>query len=166
MDGVLTMNAAAEALNQDAALQQMLTFALENESYGVDIQRVQEIRGWSAVTPIPESPHHVLGVQNLRGTIVPIIDLRARIGMPTVAPSATTVIIVLSVETSQGAKLFGIVVDRVSDVTNLTEASLRAVPTMGNGGSAEYLRGLFSLGDNMILVLDIDKLLSDGGMTF
>jgi purine-binding chemotaxis protein CheW len=160
------MNATAQALHQEAEPQQLLTFALEKESYGVDIQRVQEIRGWSAVTPIPEAPHHVLGVQNLRGTIVPIIDLRARMGMPTVEPSATTVIIVLSVETSQGARLFGIVVDGVSDVTNLTESSLRAVPTMGSGGAAEYLRGLFSLGDAMILVLDIDKLLSDGGMTF
>lgn len=160
------MNATAQALRQDVDLQQLLTFALENESYGVDIQRVQEIRGWSAVTPIPEAPHHVLGVQNLRGTIVPIIDLRARMGMPTVAPSATTVIIVLSVETAQGARLFGVVVDRVSDVTNLTETSLRPVPVMGNVGSAEYLRGLFSLGDTMILVLDIDKMLGDGGMTF
>jgi purine-binding chemotaxis protein CheW len=127
---------------------------------------VQEIRGWSAVTPIPEAPHHVLGVQNLRGTIVPIIDLRVRMGMPSMEPSATTVIIVVSIETSDGARLFGIVADRVSDVTNLTEASLRAVPTMGSGGAAEYLRGLLSLGDDMILVLDIDKLLSDGGMTF
>lgn len=160
------MNATAQVLRQDADLQQLLTFALENESYGVDIQRVQEIRGWSAATPIPEAPHHVLGVQNLRGTIVPIIDLRARMGMPPVAPSATTVIIVLSVETAQGARLFGVVVDRVSDVTNLTEASLRPVPAMGNVGSADYLRGLFSLGDTMIMVLDIDKLLGDGGMTF
>ena len=121
---------------------------------------------WRAASaPIPEAPHHILGVQNLRGTIVPIIDLRARIGMPSVEPSATTVIIVLSVETSAGARLFGIVVDGVSDVTNLTASSLRAVPMM-NGGTAEYLRGLFSLGDTMILVLDIDKLLNDGGMTF
>jgi purine-binding chemotaxis protein CheW len=160
------MNATAQALQPEADPQQLLTFSLEKESYGVDIQRVQEIRGWSAVTPIPEAPHHILGVQNLRGTIVPIIDLRARIGMPSVEPSATTVIIVLSVETSNGSRLFGIVADGVSDVTNLTESSLRAVPCMGTGGPAEYLRGLLSLGDTMILVLDIDKLLSDGGMTF
>ena len=160
------MNAIANAVEQDSSLQQMLTFCLENENYGVDIQRVQEIRGWSSVTQIPEAPHHVLGVQNLRGTIVPIIDLRARIGMPSVAPTATTVIIVLSVEGTQGAKLFGIVVDRVSDVTNVSEAALRPVPTMGSAASAEYLRGLFSHGDNMILLLDIDKLLGDGGMTF
>jgi len=160
------MNATVQASQQDAEPQQLLTFALEKESYGVDIQRVQEIRGWSPVTPIPEAPHHVLGVQNLRGAIVPIIDLRARIGMPSVQPSATTVIIVLSVETDTGARLFGIVVDGVSDVTNLTQASLRPVPCMGAGGPAEYLRGLLSLGDAMILVLDIDKLLGDGGMMF
>ncbi len=160
------MNATAQNLHQDADLQQMLTFALENESYGVDIQRVQEIRGWATVTQIPEAPAHILGVLNLRGTIVPIIDLRARMGMPTVPNSATTVIIVLSVETEQGARMFGIVVDRVSDVTHLTEASLRPVPAMGNFGSADYLRGLFSLNDTMILVLDIDKLLGNDGMSF
>lgn len=161
------MNATAQALQLDAGLQQMLTFALENESYGVDIQRVQEIRGWSPVTPIPESPHHVLGVQNLRGTIVPIIDIRARMGMPTVPPSATTVIIVLSVKTEREARLFGIVVDGVSDVAELTSANLRPVPPMGNVASADYLRGLFSQGDTMTMVLDIDKLLgTDGGMTF
>lgn len=160
------MNAAAPVLNHDSDLQQLLTFALETESYGVDIQRVQEIRGWSAVTPIPEAPHHILGVQNLRGAIVPIIDLRALMGMPSVPHSATTVIIVLSVETAAGSRLFGIVVDRVSDVTHLTEANLRAVPAMGNYGSANYLRGLFSMGEQMVLVLDIDKLLGDESASF
>jgi purine-binding chemotaxis protein CheW len=160
------MNATAQVLHQDPDSQQLLTFALENESYGVDIQRVQEIRGWSPVTPIPEAPHHVLGVQNLRGSIVPIIDVRARMGMPSVAPSATTVIIVLTVETEKGPQLFGIVVDRVSDVTHLADTSLRAVPAMGSAGSADYLRGLFNLGDTMILVLDIDKLLGVDVMSY
>ncbi|MGC3981439.1 MAG: chemotaxis protein CheW [Steroidobacteraceae bacterium] len=141
--------------------QQMLTFVLASESYAVDIQRVQEIRGWTAVTPIPEAPSHILGVLNLRGAIVPIIDLRARIGITPVEPSATTVIIVLNVETQTGARLFGIVVDRVSDVANLSDTTLQAVPAMGNQASARYLRGLVNLHDTMVLLLDIDALLGN-----
>jgi purine-binding chemotaxis protein CheW len=160
------MNATAKALHEDLDLQQMLTFALDTESYGVDIQRVQEIRGWTPVTPIPEAPAHILGVLNLRGAIVPIIDLRARIGMSVIPPSATTVIIVLNVETAQGARLFGIVVDRVSDVANISESSLKPVPTMGQYGTADYLRGLVNNGESMVVLLDIDKLLGGDGSSF
>lgn len=162
----MNATAQAQALVQDLDLQQMLTFALDKESYGVDIQRVQEIRGWTAVTPIPESPAHILGVLNLRGAIVPIIDLRLRMGMSALERSATTVIIVLNVETAQGARLFGIVVDGVSDVANITEASLKPVPAMGQYGSADYLRGLVNMGEVMVVLLDIDKLLGGDGMSF
>lgn len=146
-------------------LQQMLTFVLGEESYGVDIQRVQEIRGWSPPTPIPEAPLHILGVLNLRGAIIPIIDLRLRIGMDTANSSATPVIIVLSATTTRGPCLFGVVVDRVSDVVNVEASSLRAVP-LSKHGSADYLLGLISHGEDLVLVLDIEKLLSDGGMTY
>lgn len=155
------MNAVASAVHT-TSLNQMLTFALDNASYAVDIQRVQEIRCWSPVTPIPQAPRDVLGVLNLRGSVVPIIDLRARLGMTIVPHSATTVIIVLSVETAADLRLFGIVVDRVSDVANLDEQSLQPVPPIGNTVSAHYLRGLFNLGDTMTLLLDIDTLL--GGL--
>ena len=160
------MNAAAEAVSTDLGLNQMLTFALDGESYGVDIQRVQEIRGWSPVRHIPEAPHHVLGVLDLRGTIVPIIDLRALIGLSGMEATATTVIIVLSVETSNGQRLFGIVVDRVSDVANVNEQSLRPVPAMGATGNTDYLRGLVQMGESMVLLLDIDKLLGNGESNF
>ncbi len=143
----------------------MLTFALGDESFGVDIQRVQEIRGWSPVTPIPEAPDHILGVLNLRGAIVPIIDLRARIGMSATSNSATTVIIVLSVQMKEEMRLFGIVVDRVSDVVNIDSAALRAVPTLDSHGNADYLRGLISQGDHMVILFDIDRLLASGGMS-
>jgi purine-binding chemotaxis protein CheW len=157
------MNAAAQSVSTDHSLNQMLTFALDSESYGVDIQRVQEIRGWSPVRHIPEAPHHVLGVLDLRGTIVPIVDLRALIGLSGMEATTTTVIIVLSVETASGSRLFGIVVDRVSDVADVSEQSMRPVPAMGNAGSADYLRGLVPMGEGMVLLLDIDKLLGGGG---
>ena len=160
------MNAVAEDISAPA-LKQMLTFALDTESYGVDIQRVQEIRGWSTPRHIPEAPHHVLGVLDLRGTIVPIIDLRTRIGMASIEPTTTTVIIVLSVMTDQGTRLYGIVVDAVSDVADLDDSSLRPVPAMsGMSGNAEYLRGLVHQGDHMVLVLDIDQMLGGDGMSF
>lgn len=155
---------AAAALTSN--LQQLLTFALDTESYGVDIRRVQEIRGWSPVTPIPAAPQHILGVLNLRGVIVPIIDLRVRIGMPAVASSATTVIIVLHVETTQGGRLFGIVVDRVSDVASITETSLQPLPALSTHGNAAYLHGLVTLGEAMVLLLDIDKLLASTDLNY
>jgi purine-binding chemotaxis protein CheW len=160
------MNASAHAIHEDQHLQQMLTFALDTESYGVDIQRVQEIRGWTPVTAIPEAPPHILGVLNLRGAIVPIIDLRARIGMSPMTPSATTVIIVLNVETAQGTRLFGIVVDRVSDVANISESNLKPVPTMGQYGTADYLRGLVNNCESMVVLLDIDRLLGGNGESY
>lgn len=160
------MNAVADAVSNDMMLNQMLTFALDGESYGVDIQRVQEIRGWSPVRHIPEAPHHVLGVLDLRGTIVPIVDLRAMIGLSGMEATTTTVIIVLSVETASGSRLYGIVVDRVSDVADVNDKSLRPVPAMGSAGSSDYLRGLVQMGDSMVLLLDIDKLLGGGGMSF
>ena len=156
----MSITTRGERRNTD--LQQMLTFVLGEESYGVDIRHVQEIRGWSPPTPIPEAPPHILGVLDLRGAIVPIIDLRLRIGMDTANNSATTVIVVLSVATKRGPRLFGVMVDRVSDVVNVDAASLRAVP-LGNHGSADYLLGLVSRGEDMVLLLDIDRMLGQIG---
>src|SRR5262245_42890316 len=94
--------------------QQVLTFVLGNETYGVDILRVQEIRGFSAVTKIPHAPSHVLGVLNLRGSIVPIVDLRMRFNLERAEYNAVTVIIVLSVQSANGKRPFGVFVDGVS----------------------------------------------------
>src|SRR5262245_13863764 len=94
--------------------QQVLTFVLGSETYGVDILRVQEIRGWSAVTRIPHAPAHVLGVLNLRGSIVPIVDLRMRFALERAEYTNVTVIIVLSVHSASGKRPFGVFVDGVS----------------------------------------------------
>src|SRR3954471_23239906 len=98
-----------------AGSNQVLTFTLGEETYGVDILRVQEIRGFSPVTRIPQSPTHILGVLNLRGSIVPIVDLRMRFSLERAEYTPLTVIIVLSVESSVGRRDFGVVVDGVSD---------------------------------------------------
>src|SRR3954469_898315 len=108
--------------------QQVLTFVLGNETYGVDILRVQEIRGFSAVTKIPHAPSHVLGVLNLRGSIVPIVDLRMRFSLERAEYNAVTVIIVLSVQSANGRRDFGVVVDGVSDVVDVNKAEVRPAP--------------------------------------
>ena len=141
--------------------QQVLTFSLGTETYGVEILRVQEIRGFSSVTRIPQSPAHVLGVLNLRGTVVPIVDLRLRFSLAEVAYTALTVIIVLSVEGGSGRRNFGLVVDGVSDVMDLTPEAIRPTPEFGSHVNTDFIRGLATLGDSMVMLLDIDRLIGD-----
>jgi purine-binding chemotaxis protein CheW len=147
------------------AHQQILTFQLDAQVFGVDILRVREIRGWSAVTAVPESPPYVLGVLNLRGAIVPVIDLRARLGLPSVDATTTTVIIVLTVIVGEARRDFGLVVDAVSDVSALQASDIRATPSGLGSGDQRAVPALATLGDRMVLLLDIDGMLSsDEGM--
>jgi purine-binding chemotaxis protein CheW len=140
---------------------QVLTFVLGNETYGVDILRVQEIRGWSAVTKIPHAPAHVLGVLNLRGSIVPIVDLRMRFALERAEYSAVTVIIVVSVSSASGRRDFGVVVDGVSDVMDLKSADVKPPPEVGSNAATDYIRGLVPVADRMIVLLDIDRLIGN-----
>ncbi len=139
--------------------QQILTFELGGELYGIDILRVQEIRGWSSVTKIPHAPHHVLGVLNLRGSIVPIVDLRMQFNLERAEYTAVTVIVVLSVATRAGRRDFGIVVDGVSDVVSLDVAQLKPAPELGTGSASEFIRGLLPVAERMVVLLDVDRLI-------
>jgi purine-binding chemotaxis protein CheW len=139
--------------------QQVLTFTLGDETYGVDILRVQEIRGWQPVTRIPQTAAHVLGVLNLRGSIVPIVDLRMRFNLQRAEYTAVTVIIVLSVESPTGRRDFGVVVDGVSDVVDVPTESIKPAPDLGGQASTEFIRGLASIADHMVMLLDIDQLI-------
>ncbi len=138
---------------------QVLTFVLGNETYGVDILRVQEIRGWSAVTKIPHAPSHVLGVLNLRGSIVPIVDLRMRFSLDRAEYTTVTVIIVVSVMSAAGRRDFGVVVDGVSDVVDVNSAEVKAAPELGSKAATDYIRGLVPVSDRMVVLLDIDRLI-------
>jgi purine-binding chemotaxis protein CheW len=142
-----------------AGSHQVLTFTLGAETYGVDILRVQEIRGWSPVTRIPQSPPHVLGVLNLRGSIVPIIDMRMRFNLERAEYTGVTVIIVLSVESGNGRRDIGVVVDGVSDVIDVDNASVKPPPDLGGQVSTEYIRGLAAVSEHMVMLLDIDRLI-------
>ena len=148
-----------KAHDPGSASRQVLTFVLGTETYGVDILRVQEIRGWSVVTKIPQSPPHVLGVLNLRGSIVPIVDLRMRFNLARAEYTAITVIIVLSVISAAARRDFGVVVDGVSDVVDVDEASVRPPPDFGSRGATAFIRGLVPVAERMVVLLDIDRLI-------
>ena len=139
--------------------QQVLTFVLGSETYGVDILRVQEIRGWSTVTKIPHAPSHVLGVLNLRGSIVPIVDMRMQFNLERAEYTAVTVIIVLSVKSRTGRRDFGVVVDGVSDVVNVNEAEVKPAPDLASRAATDHIRGLLPVADRMVVLLDIDRLI-------
>ena len=134
---------------------QQLTFALADEEYGVDILAVREIRGWSHVTRIPQAPDYVLGVLNLRGAIVPVMDLRLRFGLVRESYNDTTVMIIVAI----GARLFGIVVDAVSDVIDIDVAAIKPVPDMGAVVDTRYLKGLATHEERMVMLLDVEKLM-------
>jgi len=144
----------------DADGDQFLTFILADEEYGVDILRVQEIKGWGKVTPIPNTPEYIKGVINLRGTIVPIIDLRERFQLETKPYGPTTVVIVLKVVTEERDRIMGIVVDAVSEVYNIAEDELKPPPDFGGVLSVEFIKGLATIDEKMIIALDIDHLLN------
>ncbi|MGH8509571.1 MAG: chemotaxis protein CheW [Gammaproteobacteria bacterium] len=137
---------------------QYLTFILAGTEYGVDILRVQEIKGWDTATEIPNTPEYVRGIINLRGTIVPIVDLRKRFHMEAVAYGNTTVVVVLKVKGAGGERTMGFVVDAVSDVYNVTIDQIRTAPDFGTSVSTEFVKGLAAVGDKMVILLDIDQL--------
>jgi len=144
----------------DENTQQFLTFILAGEEYGVDILRVQEIKGWDAVTQVPNTPEYVRGVINLRGTIVPIIDLRIRFNMEQLEYGPTTVVIVLKVISGDSSRIMGIVVDGVSDVYNMKKDQIKAAPDFGEGIDASFVSGLATVDEKMVIILDIDFMLN------
>ncbi len=141
----------------DGKCNQFLTFLIGEEEYGVDILRVQEIRGWDRATPIPNTADYVRGVINLRGAVVPIIDLRRRFNKEPIAYTHTTVVIVVKVLVDKAEKTIGLVVDAVSDVRNASNDELRPPPDVGVG-SAGFVKGLATVNDAMIILLDVDSL--------
>jgi purine-binding chemotaxis protein CheW len=143
----------------DDGTDQYLSFILADEEYGVEILRVQEIKGWDRVTSIPNSPHYLCGVLNLRGTIVPVVDLRLRFDMPAREYTPTTVIVVLKVE-GITERTVGIVVDGVSDAHNIRPEDIKPAPDFGVSVNTEFIKGLVSLGDDMMMILNVDRLLS------
>lgn len=156
------MDEIAKETHQTAAEnegQQYLSFIMANEEYGVDILSVQEIRGWESTTAIPNAPEHVKGVINLRGTIVPIIDLRQKFGITAVDYGPTTVVVVVKIWVEDSQKIIGIVVDAVSDVFSIAETDIRPAPDFGQETNLKFIDGLANVGEKMVILLDINLLL-------
>lgn len=155
-----TTLSASQATAAPTDIREFLSFKLGSEEYGIDILRVQEIRSYEAPTRMASSPAFIKGVINLRGVIVPIIDMRMKFNLAQVNYDTFTVVIVLNI----GTQVVGIVVDGVSDVITLQPEQLRAVPELSSAMSNDHVLAIGSLGDRMLIILDIEKLMTSPGM--
>ena len=160
------MSAAIDAngvsMEMEEGTDQYLTFMLGDEEYGVDILRVQEIRGWDGATSIPNAPDYVLGVVNLRGVVVPIFDLRKRFNLDKAEFNSETVTVVVKVQNEKSERTIGMVVDAVSDVYNITADAINSTPEVGGSVSMEFIKGLATINNEMIILLNIDELINVG----
>ncbi len=145
-----------EALTVGSNTNQFLTFTLNDQDFGIEILRVQEIKNFTKVTPIPNTPPCIKGVMNLRGTVVPIVDLRSKFNFPTAEYNQFTVIIVVNV----GTKIMGLVVDAVSDVLNIEADAIEETPDLGSIDTS-FIRGLAKSADRLVTLLNIEQLLFD-----
>ncbi|WP_082547796.1 MULTISPECIES: chemotaxis protein CheW [Massilia] len=148
----------AEDIDNNAT--EVLSFRLGSEEYAISILKVQEIRGYDAVTRIASAPDYLKGVVNLRGIIVPVVDMRIKFNVGAATYDAFTVVIVLNIN----KHTIGMVVDSVSDVVTLTPDQIKPAPDLGATVSGDYLRGLATVGERMLIMLDIDKLLGSEEM--
>ncbi len=137
--------------------QQYLTFNLADEYYGVDILKVQEIKGYTTVTRIPNTPDYLKGVLNLRGTIVPIVDLRMKFGMGITEPTSFTVVVVVNVRN----RVMGFLVDAVSDVLDLNAKNIQPPPELGSAVDINFVAGIGNANDRLVTLLDIDRVLTE-----
>jgi purine-binding chemotaxis protein CheW len=155
------MSTAMAIPSEDTAREicgKFLTFVLDDEEYGLEILKVHEIIGLMRITRVPRTPEHVMGVVNLRGKVIPVVDLRLKFGMePTEATSRTCIIVVQS----QGLQ-FGLVVDQVSEVVDWAAAEIDEPPSLGQGVNTDYILGVGKSEERVSFLLDIDRVLSNG----
>jgi purine-binding chemotaxis protein CheW len=141
---------------RDAGLIQFISFAIDNDQYGVDIMSVREIKGWSEITHIPKQPEHVRGVLNLRGVMVPIIDLRCRFGQGLTQATPIHIVIIVQV----GSRQVGLLADRVLDIVSSDASQIQPVPRIAQASRIEFLSGLVTVDDAMIALIDLPNLLA------
>ena len=151
---------SGQSRGADSSVREFLAFRLGQEEYGIDILKVQEIREFEHATKLANVPRFILGLSNLRGAIVPIVDMRIKFGLPEVNYDSLTVTIILNIR----GRVVGMVVDSVSDVTTLTPEQIRPAPEMGTLMDTEKLLGLGTLEDRMLILVDIEKLMTSPDM--
>jgi len=152
--------AATTATDHDLAAHEFLAFTLGKEEYGIHILKVQELRGYEEPTRIANAPDFIKGVVNLRGIIVPIVDMRIKFNLGTPTYDQFTVVIILNI----GGRVVGMVVDSVSDVITLSPDQVKPAPEMGTALDTDYLVGLGTVDERMLILVDIDKLMSSAEM--
>lgn len=148
---------------QDLAISsgEFLTFILGGEEYGVDILSVRGIQGWNGVTRIPDTPEYMLGVINLRGAIVPIVDMRVKFNLKCAEFDSTTVVIVVRAELGGEDHILGLVVDAVSEVYKIDQGTIQSNPEFNSDEANDMVKGLITIEDKMVIILDVDMLIED-----
>ena len=149
------MNEVVE--NIDDSIIQWVTFHLEGEKYGIKVMRVQEVLRMTEIAPVPGAPHYVLGIINLRGNVVTVIDTRRRFGLPDVDPDDETRIVIVEANNN----VVGILVDSVAEVVDLKMSDVETAPNVGNDESSKYIQGVSSRDEELLILVDVDKLLSE-----
>ena len=157
---MLSMNEPAAAAQADPRAGKYLTFQLASGEFGIRVLKVREIMGLQEITAVPQTPTHVKGVINLRGKVVPVIDLRLKFGVAMAEYTQRTCIIVTQVQGESGPVLMGIIVDGVSEVLNLTAAEIEDTPDFGEAVAGQYLLGMAKVKGKVKILLDIDRVLS------
>ncbi len=157
------MNAEASLINAvrtsgSGEVRQYLSFFIGAEEYGADIMQIQEIKGWDAVTRVPYTPAYMLGVINLRGSIVPIIDLRVRLGAPSAVFDVATVIVVVHVAAERGQRIVGLVADSVTDVYDVLEDSICPPPEVMASGERRFIEAIANIDGKLVILLDVESL--------
>jgi purine-binding chemotaxis protein CheW len=149
-------NAVAENMQSDPIIQ-LVTFRLQDESYGINVMRVQEVLRVSEIAPVPGAPSFVLGIINLRGNVVTVIDTRGRFGLPPAEVSDASRIVIIE----SGGQVVGILVDSVAEVVELSASEIDQAPNVGNDESSRYIQGVSTREDGLLIVVDLNKLLTE-----
>jgi purine-binding chemotaxis protein CheW len=149
-------NAAAQSTGSDPVIQ-LVTFRLKDETYGINVMQVQEVLRVSEIAPVPGAPGYVLGIINLRGNVVTVIDTRTRFGLPTTELDDSSRIVIIESE----QQVVGILVDSVAEVVELRQSEIDTAPSIGSEESSRYIQGVASRDEDLLIVVDLNKLLSD-----
>ncbi len=142
---------------KDDSIIQWVTFHLENEKYGIKVMQVQEVLRMTEIAPVPGAPHYVLGIINLRGNVVTVIDTRRRFGLPEIENDDETRIVIVEANNN----VVGILVDSVAEVVDLKESEIETAPNVGNDESSKYIQGVSSRENELLILVDVNKLLSE-----
>lgn len=152
----MSSSAAQKTVSDDPVLQ-WVTFRLSGETYGINVMQVQEVLRYTEIAPVPGAPHYVLGIINLRGNVVTVIDTRNRFGLTTGEVTDNTRIVIIEAE----GHVIGILVDSVAEVVYLRQSEIETAPNVGNDESAKFIQGVCHKNDELLILIELDKLLSD-----